>query len=322
MGSTPITGTTTGCRVTTTHLFWEQGQAGLTPVTPTINKERTEYIMSNKKDSLGDRMKNNYENRAKTYLVRRMPVIIRLDGKAFHTFTRGLVKPYDEIFHFAMNNTMKYLCENIQCVKLGYTQSDEITLLLTDYDTLTTDAWFDNSVQKICSVSASMATMAFNKFFAEEVNRRYDYYTSDIGLQPLSVEEFDALYDSYFSKIGIAMFDSRCFNIPAEEVVNCFIWRQQDATRNAIQMLGQCNFSHKALHGKSCNDIQEMLMTEKSINFNDMPTEFKRGVCCVKEEHQDPDVDIKDGLYPRTRWVIDTEIPVFTQNRTYIERFL
>ena len=281
--------------------------------------------MSNKKDSLGDRMKNNYENRAKTYLVRRMPVIIRLDGKAFHTFTRGLVKPYDEIFHFAMNNTTKYLCENIQCVKLGYTQSDEITLLLTDYDTLTTDAWFDNNVQKICSVSASMATMAFNKFFAEEVNRRYDYYTSDINSQPLSVEEFDALYDLYFSKIGIAMFDSRCFNIPNGEVTNCFIWRQQDATRNAVQMLGQCNFSHKELHGKSCNDIQEMLMTQKNINFNDMPTEFKRGVCCIKEEYAAVDLSTYSGpieQVTRTRWVIDKEIPVFSQTREYVERFL
>ena len=124
--------------------------------------------MSNKKDSLGDRMKENYENRSKTYLTRRTPVIIRLDGKAFHTFTRGMKKPYDEIFHNTMNATMKYLCENIQGCKLGYTQSDEITLLLTDYDTLTTSAWFDYNVQKICSVSASMATMAFNKFFAYE----------------------------------------------------------------------------------------------------------------------------------------------------------
>lgn len=283
--------------------------------------------MNNKKDSLGDRMKNNYENRAKTYLVRRMPVIIRLDGKAFHTFTRGLVKPYDEIFHFAMNNAMKYLCENIQCVKLGYTQSDEITLLLTDYDTLTTDAWFDNNVQKICSVSASMATMAFNKFFAEEVNRRYFCYTSDINSQPLSVEEFDTLYDLYFSKIGIAMFDSRCFNIPNGEVTNCFIWRQQDATRNAVQMLGQCNFSHKELHGKSCNAIQDMLITQKGINFNDMPTEFKRGVCCVKEEYVPDSSELHDTgesepASIRTRWILDKEIPIFTKNREYIERFV
>ena len=263
--------------------------------------------MSNKKDSLGDRMKENYENRSKTYLVRRMPVIIRLDGKAFHTFTKGLKKPYDEIFHNTMNATMKYLCENIQGCKLGYTQSDEITLLLTDYDTLTTAAWFDYSVQKMCSVAASMATMAFNKFFAEQEQKYFykhiDFLTCD---GDVSVEvDFDSDYYAKLShKVGIAMFDARCFNIPKEEVTNCFIWRQQDATRNAIQMLGQCNFSHKELQNKSCNDIQDMLMTQKGINFNDMPTEFKRGVCCVK-----------DG-----GWILDKEIPIFTQDRNYVEK--
>jgi tRNA(His) 5'-end guanylyltransferase len=269
--------------------------------------------MSNKKDSLGDRMKENYENRSKTYLVRRMPVIIRLDGKAFHTFTKGLKKPYDEIFHNTMNATMKYLCENIQGCKLGYTQSDEITLLLTDYDTLDTDAWFDNNVQKICSVSASMATMAFNKFFGYE----YEYYsvnhpedwTARIGETTYAMTLYSKLYN--------AMFDSRCFNIPEDEVTNCFIWRQQDATRNAIQMLGQCNFSHKELHGKSCNDIQDMLMLEKGINFNDMPTEFKRGVCCVKKE-----VPCTDRLIGyKLDWVIDKEIPIFTQDRNYVEKY-
>ena len=121
-------------------------------------------------DSLGDRMKEFYENRSKTYLTRRTPVIIRLDGKAFHSFTKGFKRPYDEIFHTAMNNTMKYLCANIQGCKLGYTQSDEITLLLTDYDTLTTDAWFGYGVQKMCSVAASMATLQFNYFFNLEVD--------------------------------------------------------------------------------------------------------------------------------------------------------
>lgn len=121
--------------------------------------------MPNKKDALGDRMKENYENRSKTYLTRRVPVMIRIDGKAFHTFTRHFNKPYDEVFHKAMNETLKYLCENIQGCKFGYTQSDEITLVLTDYDTLTTDAWFDYSVQKMCSISTSMATMKFNQAF-------------------------------------------------------------------------------------------------------------------------------------------------------------
>ena len=283
--------------------------------------------MSNKKDSLGDRMKENYENRAKTYLVRRMPVIIRLDGKAFHTFTKGMKKPYDEIFHNTMNATMKYLCENIQCCKLGYTQSDEITLLLTDYDTLDTDAWFDNNVQKICSVSASMATMAFNKFFLQEI-AQYDMEWK-CGFTPQSVT-IQNEHREYISNLKEkahkgAMFDSRCFNIPEDEVTNCFIWRQQDATRNAIQMLGQCNFSHKELQGKSCNDIQDMLMLEKGINFNDMPAEFKRGVCCIKEKYYpDPMPGYEDceinAETVRTRWVLDKEIPIFTQNRNYVEK--
>ena len=275
--------------------------------------------MSNKKDSLGDRMKNNYENRSKTYLVRRMPVIIRLDGKAFHTFTRGLKKPYDKIFHDTMNQTMKYLCENIQCCKLGYTQSDEITLLLTDYDTLTTDAWFDNNVQKICSVSASMATMAFNKFF--RVN--FPIYCGKNIEDVITDEELKYRHNVY-RKFDTAMFDSRCFNIPVEEVTNCFIWRQQDATRNAIQMLGQCNFSHKELHSKSCNDIQDMLMTQKGINFNDMPTEFKRGVCCVKNRMVcEPYGNrmLVDGATDG-QWVLDKEIPIFTQDREYINIYL
>ena len=264
--------------------------------------------MSNKKDSLGDRMKENYENRAKTYLTRRTPVIIRLDGKAFHTFTKGFKRPYDEILHNTINSTMKFLCENIQGCKLGYTQSDEITLLLTDYDTLTTDAWFDYNVQKICSVSASMATMAFNKFF-----QRY-YYDIFVFAKDEPADYTEAL----FKKFGIAMFDARCFNIPEEEVTNCFIWRQQDATRNAIQMLGQCNFSHNELHGKSCSDIQDMLMLQKGINFNDMPTEFKRGVCCIKKEV--PCIDRLIGY--KLDWVIDKEIPIFTQDRNYVENSL
>lgn len=266
----------------------------------------------NKKDSLGDRMKENYENRSKTYLVRRMPVIIRLDGKAFHTFTKGFKRPYDEIFHNTMNETLKYLCENIQGCKIGYTQSDEITLLLTDYDTLTAAAWFDYAVQKMCSVAASMATMAFNKFLAyeyEELNRWVSEWEH-------TKEDEEYMYTVYDKMMKGAMFDARCFNIPEDEVVNCFIWRQQDATRNAIQMLGQCNFSHKELQNKSCNDIQDMLMTQKGINFNDMPTEFKRGVCCVKEEFID---ETMEGLPLRTRWAIDKEIPIFTQDRSYIE---
>ena len=274
--------------------------------------------MANKKDSLGDRMKSNYENRAKTYLVRRQPVILRLDGKAFHTFTRGLKRPYDEIFHKAMNDTLTTLCENIQGCKVGYTQSDEITLLLTDYDTLTTDAWFDYGVQKMCSVAASMATLAFNKSLAKSVD---DFFNSKIsGVEELSSDSEDFKYFKTLMKAVNtgAMFDCRCFNIPKEEVVNCFIWRQQDATRNAIQMLGQCNFSHKDLNGKSCNDIQDMLMVQRGINFNDMPTEFKRGVCCVRAEQ----VPTDNTTPVRMKWIIDKEIPIFSKDFNYIEKYV
>jgi tRNA(His) 5'-end guanylyltransferase len=266
----------------------------------------------NKKNSLNKRMKENYENRSKTYLARRVPVIIRLDGKAFHTLTKGLKRPYDEIFRNTMNETTKYLCENIQGCKIGYTQSDEITLLLTDYDTLTTDAWFDYSVQKLCSVSASMATFAFNKSFnklANDIFCKMDIFAA-------TQEEQD--YVNTLTRIinKGAMFDSRCFNIPEDEIVNCFIWRQQDATRNAIQMLGQYYFSHKELEGKSNSDIQDMLMLEKGVNFNDQPTFFKRGVCCLKKQ-----VECTDRLTSvKTEWVIDKEIPIFTKDRTYIEK--
>ena len=277
--------------------------------------------MSNKKDSLGDRMKENYENRAKTYLVRRTPVIVRLDGKSFHTFTKGFMRPYDEIFHTAMNNTLKYLCENIQGCKLGYTQSDEITLLLCDYDTLTTDAFFDYNVQKVCSITASMATLVFNRYFREALDEAIHKKCIELG-RFSTISKSQEFYRSHIVSLQKgAMFDSRCFNIPREEVTNCFIWRQQDCTRNAIQMLGQTHFSHRELQGKSCNDIQDMLMLQKGINFNDMPVEFKRGVCCIKnrlvcEPYGNRMLlkGAKDG-----EWVLDKNIPIFTQDRDYID---
>ena len=267
-----------------------------------------------KKNSLETRMKENYEHRAKTYLTRRVPVAIRIDGKTFHNYTKGFKRPYDEIFHNAMNQTTKYLCENIQCCKLGYTQSDEISLLLTDYDTITTEAWLGYSVEKICSVVASMATMAFNKFFTEAVNASYSYFTCEDGADEIEdVKAFNDLYNNYFKKTGLATFDARCFNIPEDDVTNYFICRQSDCTRNAIQMLGQTHFSHGELKGKSNNEVQNMLLLQKGINFNNMPVAFKRGVCCVKTA-------VDTGVTTRKRWCIDTNIPIFTQDREYIEK--
>lgn len=265
------------------------------------------------KDSLGDRMKEFYENRAKHYLTRKMPVMIRIDGKAFHSFTKGFHRPYDEVFHNAMNATLLYLCKNIQGCKFGYTQSDEISLVLTDLDTLTTDGWFDYGVQKMCSVAASMATLEFNRQF---INAIRDWWNKPYA--PMD-DVNKPLYDAYLKAMERgAMFDARVFSIPEEEVANAFIWRQQDATRNAIQMLGQTHFSHKQLEGKSCNDIQDMLFLEKNINFNDMPIEFKRGVCCYRKEV--PCLDRLIGY--KKEWVLDKECPVFTHDREYIEKHL
>ena len=268
------------------------------------------------KDELGTRMKEFYEGVPKTRLVRRMPVAIRLDGKAFHTFTRGFQKPFDEVLGRAMRKTMKYLCENIQGCVLGYTQSDEITLILVDYQNLNSCAWFDYEVQKMCSIAASMATMAFNKFFTKNVN----YFEM--------THEYDDTINEYCTTLVNAaekgaMFDARCFNIPKEEVCNLIYWRQLDATRNSIQMVGQANFSHKELQNKSCNMIQEMLFAEKGINWNDYPTYLKRGSCCIKTTIQNPNVDIKDGIYPKSIWMIDLDIPIFKgDGRNYIDKLV
>ena len=267
-------------------------------------------------DELGMRMKEFYEEVPKTRLVRRMPVAIRIDGKAFHTFTRGFKRPFDEVLGKSMRETMKYLCENIQGCVLGYTQSDEITLILVDYQNLNSCAWFDYEVQKVCSIASSMATMAFNKFFTKNVN-----YFEMTHEHDNTINEYCTTLVSAAEK-G-AMFDARCFNIPKEEVCNLIYWRQLDATRNSIQMVGQANFSHKELQKKSCNMIQEMLFAEKGINWNDYPTYLKRGSCCIKTTIQNPNVDIKDGVYPKSIWMIDLDIPIFKgDGRQYIDKLI
>lgn len=264
--------------------------------------------MSDRSD-LAVRMKEFYEQVPKTRLVRRMPVIIRIDGKAFHTFTRKMERPFDMVLMKSMWDTTKYLCENIQGCVLGYTQSDEISLILVDYQDYNSSAWFDYEVQKITSISASMATMAFNKAFAKNAA---EYKGS---------EELKKVYAKAVEK-G-AMFDSRCFNLPKEEVTNYIFWRQLDASRNSVQMVGQANFSHKQLQRKSCNEIQDMLMLEKNINWNDFPTYQKRGVCVIKETYfvnadgkevaVGDNAALPDNVKIRTRLVTDGDIPVYKQ---------
>lgn len=284
-------------------------------------------------DDLGTRMKTFYESTPKIHLMHRCPVAIRLDGRAFHTFTRGFQKPFDKILMKSMQETMQYLCENIQGCVFGYTQSDEITLILVDYKNLTSTAWFDYDIQKVCSIAASMATMAFNNIFSKYV-KKFDLELAynDNGID---TEENRKLLEIYTKAVNKgAMFDARCFNIPKEEVANLIYWRQLDAMRNSVQAVGQANFSHKELQGKSCADIKEMLK-EKGIDWDSLLLECQRGSCCVKnvitikkEQIVFPSgkktvvhtVRLRDTSKLEKAWIIDKGIPIFKgEGRKYIE---
>lgn len=230
------------------------------------------------KDDLGNRMKSQYENRTRYSLPRRTYTIIRIDGKAFHTYTRGSERPFDYALMEQMDVAAQALCKEAMGCRLAYGQSDEYSFLLTDFSSPTTEAWFDGNIQKIVSVAASVFTSAFGDLRAN--------------------------------------FDARVFTIPDNiEVENYFIWRQQDATRNAIQMAAQSCFSPKQLHGVNTDALQEMLFTEKQINFNDYPTRAKRGRVAKKEVYLVEEAE-------RSRWAIDQDPPIFTKDRDYLRSLI
>lgn len=259
--------------------------------------------------NLADRMKTYYENRSQTYLTRYTPVIIRLDGCHFHTFAKKFDKPFDRIFAKTMQDTTKYLCEKIQGVKFAYTESDEISLLLVDYDrndlSKQTEAWFDYRVQKIVSVSASLATLAFNKFFVDNLEDTI-IDTDDV--------KGKRLYNAYHKAIEEgATFDSRAFNLPKEEVGNYFVWRQVDAIRNSKSALGQANYSQKVLNGLSSNQIIEKCKEELGIDWNDFKGEQKWGSIVTKVQ--------VDGERPK--WSINDNPQLFVgELRDFIETLI
>lgn len=239
--------------------------------------------------SLGDRMKE-YERVPDIRLTRRTPVVVRIDGRHFHTYTRGFDKPFDPVFSGAMRDTTLNLCKNVQGCILGYTQSDEISLVLCDYKHLESQAWFDNRLQKIVSVSAAMATKYFNT-------------AMELRLDGVLVEEdSDDVIKEYIEKYAKSIaagaeFDARAFNLPKEEVCNYLIWRQQDAERNSILALAQSLFSHSELQGISCKRLQDKMFTEKGVNWNDLHSFEKRGVFVVG-----------DWIYPETPRFIDKRV--------------
>ena len=252
-------------------------------------------------DALGDRMKA-YENESRIYLERKTPVIIRVDGKAFHTFTRGFEKPFDDILEKAMKDTMIHLCENIQGAVLGYTQSDEITIVLIDYQEENSDAWFGYNLQKMTSVAASEATFAFNRAFEEHFNN----WRLSIGF-PHTEDWNKFTIERYFRYINCinkgARFDARAFSLPRFEIVNCLIWRQLDAIRNSIQAIGQSQFSHKELQNLNCDEIKEKLISERGLNWEEYSDYHRHGICCVKVEKDF--VNDEGQKYTRKKWELE-----------------
>ena len=249
-------------------------------------------------DNLGNRMKRS-EVVTDSYLPRRIPCVLRLDGKSAHSYTRGFERPFDDSFRFCMEYASYRLCKEIENARFGYTQSDEISILLIDYKDVKTEAWFDYRIQKMASIAASICTAAFTEAILFKIPWIYEKKRS-------------------------LKFDCRVFSLPKEEVTNYFLWREQDCTRNSIQAVGQASFSAKQLHGKSCDDIQEMLFQEKGINWNDTPTRYKRGVSLFKMNQVAKNCNPKnpDKEVERLKWVKDYEIPIITQNRDYIEQWV
>jgi tRNA(His) guanylyltransferase len=226
--------------------------------------------------SIGDRMKG-YENVTRHHLIRRMPVILRLDGKAWHTFTRGLDKPYDIDLSIAMGQVSEQLIQEFQGAVIAYTQSDEISIFLRDYDKLVSESWFDNNIQKIVSVASSIATGLFNQYFTKKNN--------------------------------IAFFDCRAFNLPKEEVINYFIWRQQDAMRNSVQGLGQAELGSKHIQGLNNKQVQEELLKKSpSVDWNKQPEFFKYGQTYFK-----PDF---------VKGSVNMPTPIFKENRDFLNELI
>jgi len=231
--------------------------------------------MDQSRDPLGDRMKSQYENVTRHTLPRRTYTILRLDGRAFHTFTRGMERPFDAAFAHTMDLTAQVLCEEVAGAVFAYAQSDEISILMQDFESTGTQPWFGGNIQKIVSVAAGIASHHFHSVLATG--------------GPSTCHGFDA----------------RVFTIPDQvEVANYFIWRQRDAVRNSISMAAQAVFPHKQLYGLNGGQLQEKLFAEAGINWNDYPDGFKRGRVAVKKFYE------ADG-YERSKWVTQAA-PHFT----------
>lgn len=258
-------------------------------------------------DSLGDRMKK-YEEAARINLPGRLPVIVRVDGKAFHTYTKGLTRPVDHALVDVMNDTAIGLCKAIQGAQMAYVQSDEISILVHNYKTLESSTWFDNQVQKMASISAGYASSIFTSLSFRIWDKKLANSSGSTAGEGSGVL-------SDVSNIRPAIFDSRVFVVPENDVCNYFLWRQKDAVRNSVQTLARFLYSHKECDKKNCEQLKEMC-SAKGRPWDSEPTSFRRGRCIQKQTFFLP-----DGVSQRSRWTVDNEIPSFSEDRSYINRF-
>lgn len=249
-------------------------------------------------EELGDRMKL-YEEAARSVLPKRLPLIIRVDGKAFHTYTGSLKKergePFNRKFIHVMETAASALCKEIQGAQLAYVQSDEISLLVHGYKTFSTQPWFGNQVQKMCSVAASVASSTFTA---------HSWKIWSSPKEDVTIEDH----------IVPAVFDARVFVLPEAEVCNYFIWRQQDAIRNSVQALARSLYSHRECDKKNVTQLRDMCASAE-VPWESLPPSQRHGRCLKRRL-------IATENAVRSEWIVDTDIPVFTLNRDYINQHL
>jgi tRNA(His) 5'-end guanylyltransferase len=245
-------------------------------------------------DQFGNRMKD-YENTFRTTIPNRLPVILRLDGCHFSKYTKGLVRPFDDKLISAMNDTAIYLCKNIQGAQMAYIQSDEISILINNYKEINTQPWHKNNAIKMCSVASGLASSYFS-----------------------------SISDKIFGNIKLASFDCRAFVVPKEEVNNVFLWRQQDNTRNSIQSLARSLFSQKQCHLKNTSELKKMC-AEKGNDWDTLSNHYKYGRCALKIFQSKLALNHhtkQEEMCVRSEWIIDNNIPIFSKDTNYINKYV
>jgi tRNA(His) 5'-end guanylyltransferase len=251
-------------------------------------------------DNFGDRMKA-YEAVTDVRLTGLTPVILRVDGKSFHTLTAKINKPFDGLFMQVMNHTALELCRQIPNCRFGYVQSDEISLVLLE-PSVCSEQWFNGRLQKMTSIAASIASTEFRMNLLETLNVTKDNPEDWAPYTPL---------------VKNALFDCRAFNIPEMDVCNYFIWRQKDCRRNAILSMAQHHIGKKNVCGI---DVSGLTARLHSMGFSESDIPSLNGRSCIKAKKELKRTD--GSVFTRAKWDIVENVPVFSSNRIFVEKHL